>query len=157
MMTQNTASSFTTRKTAMQVLYSVLSVPQVQCCSRVASNCLCFPILLQPNGREMLAGSIHEIVDEFSRMKDFDNESLWWRCPRKIRKAQDLGEWFDSPPKMRSFDIDLTDGDRMHHGEEKYVPPKNEHSTVPHGRRGWKTRYNHFRFTTYIFTKDRMA
>ena len=41
MMTQNTASSFTTRKTAMQVLYSVLSVPQVQCCIRVASNCLC--------------------------------------------------------------------------------------------------------------------
>ncbi len=42
MMTQNTASSFTTRKTAMQVLDSVLSVQQLRCCSRVASNARVF-------------------------------------------------------------------------------------------------------------------
>ena len=42
-------------------------------------SCINLPVLTilpQPNGRDMLAGSIHEIVDEFSRMKDFDNESL---------------------------------------------------------------------------------
>ena len=91
------------------------------------------------------------------------NERLWQRVTlMKISKEDSESTGFgrmiwQSAQNEVIWYIDLTDGDRMHHGEEKYVSPKNEHSTVPHGRRGWKTRYNHFRFTTYIFTKDRMA